>query len=93
MNNTKLMDLINSNLTNVRPDAHIDYTQHGNGYCVCIRVPHHAERYVVTNGTPSTISWTEWSLPAKFMVWGIMTPEAIERRISKFLRRHSHLTA
>jgi hypothetical protein len=59
MNNTKLMDLINSNLINVRPDAHIDYTQHGNGYCVCIRVPYRAERYVVTNGTPSTVSWAD----------------------------------
>lgn len=84
MKNSALMNLINSNLTNVRSDARIEFTQHGNGYCVCIRVPHTVERWQVT--------YTEWSLPATFMVWGIQTPEAIERKISKFLSYNSHLT-
>lgn len=92
MKNSTLMNIINSNLTNVRPDARIEFTQHGNGYCVCIRVPHTAEQYQVINGVPTIAPYTVWSLPETFMVWGIQTPEAIERKISKFLSYNSHLT-
>ena len=84
MTNTTLKALVVSILaTKVADNAKIDYTQHGNGYSVCIRVPHINH---ITNRT-------EYSLPANFKVWGIQSEDGIKAKIDKFLGFNKHLVA
>ena len=83
MTNEKLKALIENELkaNNVRNDAAIDYTQHGNGYSVCVQVPH----------TRLDSGWTEYSLPLCFAVYGIQTEDRIKSIIRDFFRSYKHL--
>lgn len=94
MTNEMLKTTIQNILTSkVRWDARIEYTQHGNGYCVCIRVPHSIERAVKVNGVPTVRKSIGWSLPVTFWAWGIQSAQAIEYTINEILRFHNHLAA
>ena len=77
----------------VRTDARVEYTQHGNGYCVCIRVPHSIERAVKVNGVPTIRKSIGWSLPVTFWAWGIQSSQVIEYTINEILRFHNHLAS
>lgn len=84
MKNTELKTTIQNTLTGaVREDARIEYTQCGNGYCVCIRVPH----------LNQLTGRTEYSLPATFKAWGIQSEQSIRRTVAEFLRYNKHLAA
>ena len=92
MTNTELKTTIQNILNNkVREDARIEYTQHGNGYCVCIRVPHNIERSVKVNGVQTIRKSIGWSLPVTFWAWGIQSKHAIDHTINEVLRFHNHL--
>ena len=84
MTNEKLKGLIENELkaNNVRNDAAIEYTQHGNGYAVCVRTPH----------ARLDSGWTEYSLPLYFVVYGIQTEDRIKSIIGNFFRSYSHLS-
>lgn len=81
MKNVELKALIKSELksNNVVENAKIEYAQHGNGYCVCVRVPRE-------NG-----GRTEYSLPATFKVYGIQNIKSIKERIKNFFKFYSYL--
>lgn len=84
MTNEMLKATVKTILTGkVREDARIEYTQHGNGYCVCIRIPH----------TNHMTGRTEYSLPATFNAWGIQTERGIHEVIEEFLHYNQHLVA
>lgn len=84
MKNTELRAFVENKLNGmVSKGARIEFTQHGNGYCVCVRAPH-------VNGMTGTV---EYSLPETFMVWGIMSREAIEDKITSFMRFNKHFAA
>lgn len=84
MTNTTLKALVASTLsTKIAENAKIEYTQHGNGFYVCVRVPH----------TNNVTGHTEYSLPAGFSVWGIQSESSIIAKIDKFLSFNNYLTA
>lgn len=92
MNNATLKSIIQNALAGtVREDARIDYTQHGNGYCVCIRVPHDIERAMKVNGVPTIKKSVGYSLPATFMAWGIQSEQSIRHTAAEFLHHNQHL--
>ena len=94
MTNATLKTTIQNVLTgSVREDARIEYTQHGNSYCVCIRVPHDIEYTVKVNGVPTIKKSVGYSLPAHFRVWGIQTEQRIRDVITEFLHYNQHLVA
>lgn len=94
MKNTELKAFVESILTAyAKPECKIEFTQHGNGYCVCVRVPHSGKRYAKVNGVETFTPFTEYSLPVKFNVWGIQSKTAIENEIASFLRFYNHIAA
>lgn len=94
MKNTELKAFVESILAeSAKPECKIEFTQHGNGYCVCVRLPHSGERYEKVNGVVTYTPFTEYSMPAKFNVWGIQPRNAIEKEIASFLRFYTHLAA
>lgn len=94
MKNAELKALVENILKDsIRPECKIEFTQHGNGYCVCVRAPHSGERYANVNGAETLTSFTEYSMPATFKVWGIQTEEDVKKEIRKFLSFYGYLTA
>lgn len=94
MKNAELKAFVESILTaSVKPECKIEFTQHGNGYCVCVRAPHSVERYANVNGVETLTPFTEYGMPATFKVFGIQTEESIKKVIYEFLSFYGYLTA
>lgn len=83
MTNAELKSLVETEIKNynIAENTKVEFTKHKTGYCVCLRCSYYSH---FTNRL-------EWSLPATFMVYRLMTTDKVKEIINRFFDFHCSL--